>query len=134
MAYRVEFTPRAARDFKSLDGSVRRRIKQRIDSLADNPYPSGIRKIEGEEELYRLRVGDYRILYQAKGKAVLDTAQILPENLGGGVRQQRSRGRRAPLVGDDDGGRAFRPSDEDRDRGDGKEGSLGWGGPEHKMI
>ena len=71
MAYRVEFTPRAARDFKSLDGSVRGRIKQRIDSLADNPYPSGIRKIEGEEELYRLRVGDYRILYQVKGKALL---------------------------------------------------------------
>jgi mRNA interferase RelE/StbE len=70
LAYRVEFTPRAARDFKSLDGPVRGRIKQRIDSLADNPYPSGIRKIEGEE-LYRLRVSDYRILYQVKRKALL---------------------------------------------------------------
>lgn len=71
MAYRIELTPRAEREFKSLDGSVRGRIKQRIDSLAKNPYPSGIKKIEGEEELYRLRVGDYRILYQVKEKTLL---------------------------------------------------------------
>jgi len=71
LAYRIEFAPRAQRDFKSLDGSVRGRIKQRIDSLAENPFPSGIKKIEGEDELYRLRVGDYRILYQVKGKLLL---------------------------------------------------------------
>jgi mRNA interferase RelE/StbE len=71
LAYRIEFTPRAERDFKSLDGSVRGRIKQRIDSLAENPFPSGIKKIEGEDGLYRLRVGDYRILYQVKGKILL---------------------------------------------------------------
>jgi mRNA interferase RelE/StbE len=71
LAYRVEFTPRAERDFKSLDGSIRGRIRQRIDGLAQNPYPQGIKKIEGEDELYRLRVGDYRILYQVKAKVLL---------------------------------------------------------------
>ncbi len=71
MAYRIELTPRAQRDFKALDGSVRGRIKQRIESLAANPYPQGIKKIEGEDELYRLRVGDYRILYQVQGKVLL---------------------------------------------------------------
>jgi mRNA interferase RelE/StbE len=71
LACRIEFTPRAERDFKSLDGSIRGRIKQRIDSLGENPYPSGIKKIAGEDELYRLRVGDYRILYQVKGKILL---------------------------------------------------------------
>jgi len=71
LAYRVELTPRAQRDFKALDGSVRGRIKQRIESLAENPYPQGIKKIEGEDELYRLRAGDYRILYQVKGKVLL---------------------------------------------------------------
>lgn len=71
MAYRIEFTPRAEREFKSLDGSVRGRIKQRIDSLAEKPYPPGIKRIEGEDELYRLRVGDYRILYQVKERILL---------------------------------------------------------------
>ena len=71
MAYRIELSPRVQRDLKALDGSVRRRIKQRIDALAENPYPSGIKKIEGEDDLYRLRVGDYRILYQVKGNILL---------------------------------------------------------------
>ena len=71
MAYRIELSPRAQRDFRALDGSVRRRIKRRIDSLAENPHPSGIKKIEGEDDLYRLRVGDYRILYQVKEKILL---------------------------------------------------------------
>ena len=71
MAYRIELAPRAQRDLKALDRSVRGRIKQRIDSLAENPYPSGIKKIEGEDDLYRLRVGDYRILYQVQGKVLL---------------------------------------------------------------
>ena len=39
--------------------------------MADNPYPSGIKKLEGEDELYRLRVGDYRILYQVKNNVLL---------------------------------------------------------------
>ena len=71
MSYRIEFAPRAVRDFKSLDGSIRRRIARRIEARADNPYPQRIKKIEGEEELYRLRVGDYRILYQVKGKILI---------------------------------------------------------------
>ena len=71
MAYRIEFTPRAVRDLKALDRQVRARIANRIDALAENPYPQGIKKLEGEDELYRLRVGDYRILYQVKAKTLL---------------------------------------------------------------
>jgi mRNA interferase RelE/StbE len=71
LAYRVELSPRAQRDIKALDGSIQRRIARRIDLLADNPYPQGIKKIEGEDDLYRLRVGDYRILYQVREKILL---------------------------------------------------------------
>jgi mRNA interferase RelE/StbE len=71
LAYRIEFTPRAVRDLKSFDRQIRARIANRIDALAENPRPQGVKKIEGEEELYRLRVGDYRILYQVKAKVLL---------------------------------------------------------------
>jgi mRNA interferase RelE/StbE len=54
-----------------LDGPIRGRIARQIDSLSENPYPPGIKKIEGEHALYRLRVGDYRILYQVKGRILL---------------------------------------------------------------
>src|SRR5947209_17355229 len=68
MSVRIQCAPRAATTFKSRDGSIRRPIARRIEARAANPYPQRIKKIEDEEELYRLRVGDYRILYQVKGK------------------------------------------------------------------
>jgi len=71
LAYRIEFAPRAVRDLKALDRQIRARIGNRIDALADNPRPQGIKKLEGEEEFYRLRVGDYRILDQIKAKVLL---------------------------------------------------------------
>ena len=39
--------------------------------MAENPFPSGITKLEGEDGLYRLRVGDYRVLYQVQGKVLV---------------------------------------------------------------
>jgi mRNA interferase RelE/StbE len=54
-----------------LDRQTRGRIASRIEALAENPHPQGTKKIEGEDDLYRLRVGDYRILYQVETKVLL---------------------------------------------------------------
>jgi mRNA interferase RelE/StbE len=70
LALRIEFAPRAERDVSALDESIRKRIARRIDALAQNPYPAGIKKLEVDDQIY-LRVGDYRILYQVKGRALL---------------------------------------------------------------
>lgn len=71
MAYRIEFAPRADRQFKALERSLQVRLGRRIDGLAENPRPQGIKKLAGEEDLYRLRVGDYRIIYQIQEKRLL---------------------------------------------------------------
>lgn len=71
MAYRIEFAPRADRQFKALDRSLQARLARRINSLAENPRPQGIKKLAGEEDLYRLRVGDYRIIYQIQEKRLV---------------------------------------------------------------
>ena len=71
MAYRIEFAPRADRQFRALERSLQVRLRRRIDSLAENPRPQGIKKLEGEEDLYRLRVGDYRIIYQIQEKRLI---------------------------------------------------------------
>jgi mRNA interferase RelE/StbE len=42
-----------------------------VDALAENPRPQGVRKLEGEEDLYRLRVGDCRVLYAIRDAALL---------------------------------------------------------------
>lgn len=64
--YRIEFAPAADRDFRALAEDVRRRLRPRIDALAENPRPHGVETLEGEKNLYRIRVGDYRIIYQIR--------------------------------------------------------------------
>ena len=62
--YTVQFKSSAARQLRKLDRPVRVRISTVVDSLASNPRPAGAEKFQGEESILRLRVGDYRILYQ----------------------------------------------------------------------
>jgi mRNA interferase RelE/StbE len=63
MAYTVSITASAAKDIRALAADVKRRVGRTIDALADNPRPHGVEKLSGEENIYRIRVGDYRILY-----------------------------------------------------------------------
>ena len=70
MPYTIEFTTSAERDFKSLDRALQRRIASRIDALSTDPYPAGVRKLQGEPDLFRIRVGDYRVIYRVDGKRV----------------------------------------------------------------
>lgn len=63
MTYRIEFALSAARAFKKLDGTIQNRIVPKIDALASDPRPHGAEKLTGQENRYRVRVGDYRIIY-----------------------------------------------------------------------
>ncbi|MGB7631413.1 MAG: type II toxin-antitoxin system RelE/ParE family toxin [Candidatus Deferrimicrobium sp.] len=62
--YTVEFTHRAEKDFRALPPEIRRRLASKIDALAIDPRPQGVRILAGTEDIFRLRVGDYRILYR----------------------------------------------------------------------
>ncbi|RIL09768.1 MAG: plasmid stabilization protein [Proteobacteria bacterium] len=62
--YNVQFAPAAARQLRKLTPDVQSRIASVIDKLSNNPLPSGVRKLSGPEGFYRVRVGDYRIVYQ----------------------------------------------------------------------
>ena len=64
MAYRVEVERSAKKELTALPKRDQRPVGLAIDSLADNPRPEGVRKLTGTEDAYRLRVGDYRIVYQ----------------------------------------------------------------------
>lgn len=73
MAYRIELAPRAKRDLKKLPVDVRRRLAPHIDALANNPRPPGVVKLSGEEDTYRIRVGEYRIVYEIVDDVLLVT-------------------------------------------------------------
>jgi mRNA interferase RelE/StbE len=69
--YQVELKPSAARVIRKLDKDIQRRVIARAEALADEPRPSGAGKLEGMRDLYRIRVGDYRIIYQVADKVLL---------------------------------------------------------------
>jgi mRNA interferase RelE/StbE len=64
LKYRVELVPSAARAFNKLDPRTQLRIERKIDMLVDDPRPPGVKLLSSEERIYRLRAGDFRILYQ----------------------------------------------------------------------
>jgi mRNA interferase RelE/StbE len=59
-------TRAAERGLLGLSRADVRRVDARIRALADDPRPPGVKKLEGVRDLYRLRAGDYRILYQVE--------------------------------------------------------------------
>lgn len=73
MPYQVEITSATQRDFKRLPPEIIRKVDAAILELEQTPRPHGCTKLEGTEDEYRLRVGDYRILYVIDDKAKVVT-------------------------------------------------------------
>jgi mRNA interferase RelE/StbE len=61
--YAVSFRRSAEKDLRKLDRTVQRRVLRAIDGLAHDPRPAGCRKLVGSEDVFRIRVGDYRVIY-----------------------------------------------------------------------
>jgi mRNA interferase RelE/StbE len=71
IAYRIEVTPRAREDLKALPKRERRGVAEQIDALTTDPRPTGCKKLKGREDFYRIRVGDYRVIYQIEDEILL---------------------------------------------------------------
>ena len=69
--YAVELLPSAQRELTALPEDVQRRIANRIDGLREDPRPPGVKQLQGEDRLYRLRVGDYRVIYSIDGRRLV---------------------------------------------------------------
>ena len=64
MAYKVIFKPSADKALQKFPADVQRRIVAAVDALAVEPRPHGVVKIAGDDNLWRVRVGEYRIVYE----------------------------------------------------------------------
>jgi len=71
VSYTVEFLPSAQRELAALPKDVQRRIANRIDALREDPRPPGVKQLQGVKRLYRLRVGDYRVIYLIEGRRLV---------------------------------------------------------------
>lgn len=63
MSYKVVILRGALKQLKKLPSEFQERIQIKIDDLATEPRPNGVKKLNGKENAYRIRVGDYRVIY-----------------------------------------------------------------------
>jgi mRNA interferase RelE/StbE len=61
--YKLTLARSARKELERLASSIADRILDRVESLQENPRPNGAIKLQGEKDLWRLRVGDYRVVY-----------------------------------------------------------------------
>lgn len=70
--YKIEVSPSADRDLKKLTSKIQSnnfyKLRDAIRSLKKNPKPYGLKKIKGMEDVYRIRVGNHRIIYKLYDK------------------------------------------------------------------
>ena len=71
--YSVVFARSARKELQALDRTVAARVFKRIEALRLEPPPSGCRKLEGTDNLWRIRIGDWRVVY------AIDDARTLVE-------------------------------------------------------
>lgn len=75
--YSVVFARSARKELETLDPPIIARVVAKIDVLAINPRPTGARKLRGSRNLWRVRVGDYRIVYAVDDRGrVVDVVRV----------------------------------------------------------
>ncbi|GBF79345.1 type II toxin-antitoxin system RelE family toxin [Aphanothece sacrum] len=71
MSYHIIIPKPVQKQLDDLPKKQRQRIIADIQLLADIPRPNGVRKLKGYDNTYRIRIGDYRVIYKIQDKEVL---------------------------------------------------------------
>lgn len=71
MIYRIELSRSAHKALKDIPQADMKKIRNKIEKLKKEPLPIGCEKLEGNGDLYRIRSGDYRVIYQIFNKRLL---------------------------------------------------------------
>jgi mRNA interferase RelE/StbE len=87
VTYRITFAPGVARQLRKLDPQARRRVQAALELLADEPRPPAATQLVGGAGEWRVRTGDYRIVYEIRD------GQLLVLVLAVGHRREIYRGR-----------------------------------------
>ena len=71
MTFALQFKLMALRQLEKLPRETQKRLVSRIEMLRNQPFPAGCKKMEAVPDAWRVRVGDYRIVYQVQQKVLL---------------------------------------------------------------
>ena len=69
--YRIEWKRSATKELRSLPTHMVQRIVEVVTQLATNPFPPGVRKLSGAKHTYRIREGDYRVIYTVTASTLI---------------------------------------------------------------
>ena len=69
--YRIEFKPSAEKSLAKLPTGLQKRIVRAVELLAATPRPHGVVKMAGDENLWRIRAGDFRVVYEIHDRVLL---------------------------------------------------------------
>jgi len=61
---KIEFGTKALKFLSKLEKVSKERVFKRIKELDEDPFPSDVKKLKGEKDVYRIRIGDFRVLYR----------------------------------------------------------------------
>ena len=73
--YQIEIRKGALKELQGLSVSLQRRVEGKISELTENPFPTGVKKLVSGKDIYRIRIGDYRIVYKVKTENRLVTIE-----------------------------------------------------------
>jgi mRNA interferase RelE/StbE len=75
--YEIEWKRAAIKELQKLPRPIISKIVSAVGNLASNPYPHGVRKLVSTENSYRIRVGDYRVLYNiVETKLIIEVIRV----------------------------------------------------------
>ena len=71
--YRIEFVKSARKEFSQVPKEIRERVLEALDILSKNPFSEflKIKKLKGADSLYRIRLGDYRLVYEVQNSVLI---------------------------------------------------------------
>ncbi|HLA87642.1 MAG TPA: type II toxin-antitoxin system RelE/ParE family toxin [Anaerolineales bacterium] len=76
-SYRIEWKNSAYKELQKLPRQMITRIIAAVAGLSNDPYPSGVKKLIGSERSYRIRVGDYRVIYEIiENKLIIEIVRV----------------------------------------------------------
>ncbi|KAB2841108.1 MAG: type II toxin-antitoxin system RelE/ParE family toxin [Melioribacteraceae bacterium] len=70
-SYKILWKKSALKELKKINGNLILKIVTTVENLSKNPFPNGVKKLETSEFTYRIRVGDYRIIYSLLEKELV---------------------------------------------------------------
>ena len=76
-SYRIEWKNSAYKELQKLPRPMIVKVVAAISDLSNDPYPSGVKKLIGSERSYRIRVGDYRVIYEiVEDKLIMEIVRV----------------------------------------------------------